>query len=432
MATIAQLVARDPETARITALKRFHNTRRQSIQLAHPLTPEDCAVQAMPDASPTKWHLAHTTWFFETFILERINPNRAPLNEAFRYLFNSYYNTVGPQFTRAQRGLLTRPSLDDVLTYRRAVDDAVTHTLSTADADALADLLPILQLGIQHEQQHQELILTDIKALFWQNPLRPAYLANCKPLARPPVRTLGWREVREGLYEIGYSGDAFHYDNEAPRHRVWLDRYQIADRLVTNGEYLAFIEAGGYQRAELWLSEGWQAVEANGWQAPLYWERDAAGTWQQFTLHGMKPVYPNEPVCHVSLFEADAYARWAGARLPTEAEWEVVSIAQPECGTFLEDARYHPAAGDHSHGQFFGDVWEWTSSAYGPYPGYTQPEGAFGEYNAKFMSNQNVMRGGSCATPRDHIRATYRNFFPGATRWQFTGIRLARNATENA
>jgi len=430
MKTIAQLVAHDPATACKLAIQRFENTRRQSIHLARPLTPEDCAVQAMPDASPTKWHLAHTTWFFETFILERVDPKRKPLNEAFKYLFNSYYNTVGPQFTRAQRGLLTRPSLEDVLTYRRAVDDAVAKTLTAADAALLTELLPILQLGIQHEQQHQELILTDIKALFWQNPLRPAYLANPRSLARPPVHPMSWRDVGEGLYEIGYSGDAFHYDNEAPRHKVWLDRFQIANRLVTNGEYLQFIEAGGYQRAEWWLSEGWNAVETHAWEGPLYWQRDTKGAWQQFTLHGMKSIDPNEPVCHVSLFEADAYARWAGARLPTEAEWETVAIAQPESGTFLEDGHYHPAASDHTHGQFFGDVWEWTSSAYGPYPGYTQPDGAFGEYNAKFMSNQNVLRGGSCATPRDHMRATYRNFFPGATRWQFTGIRLARNVTD--
>lgn len=430
MPTIAQIVAHDPATARRNALARFNQTRHKTLELAGPLSAEDCAVQAMPDASPTKWHLAHTTWFFETFILERANPNHRPINEAFKFLFNSYYNTVGPQFTRAQRGLLTRPSLDDVLAYRRQVDEAVNAVIAAASEDQLVDLLPILQLGNQHEQQHQELILTDIKALFWQNPLRPSYLNNVTVPERPPARGISWRDVSEGLREIGYSGDAFHYDNEAPRHKVWLDRFRIANRLVTNGEYLQFMNDDGYRRAELWLSEGWNAVSTNQWQAPLYWERDANQQWRQFSLQGMKHIVADEPVCHVSLFEADAYARWAGARLPTEAEWEVVAVSQPEAGTFLENGHYHPAPSDQSHGQFFGDVWEWTSSAYGPYPGYTQPGGAFGEYNAKFMSNQNVIRGGSCATPRDHIRATYRNFFPGATRWQFTGIRLARNISD--
>jgi ergothioneine biosynthesis protein EgtB len=405
------------------------------VELAAPLSAEDCGAQSMPDASPVKWHLAHTTWFFETFVLERAEPGFKPFNAAFRVLFNSYYNAVGDKHPRPQRGLLTRPSFDEVLTYRARVDAALGLLLARNPAPALRDLI---ELGLQHEQQHQELILTDVKHLLAGNPLRPTYEANW-PLMTIAARTPAWLPVQGGLHEIGHAGDDFAFDNETPRHRVHFDDCEIAAYPVTNGEYLEFIADGGYRRPELWLSLGWDCVNAQGWQAPLYWEKRGEqrdGAWFAFTLHGPAPLDARTPVTHISYFEADAYARWAGARLPTEFEWEALAaqhIDTIEAGNFVETGMLHPVAArvpraTNAPAQLFGDVWEWTSSSYAPYPGFKTAAGAVGEYNGKFMCNQYVLRGGSCATPRSHMRATYRNFFPPDARWQFSGIRLARDA----
>jgi len=402
---------------------RYRSIRRATLALAADLSAEDCALQSMPDASPVKWHLAHTTWFFETFLLER-DPRYPRFDAAYRVLFNSYYNAVGEKHPRAERGMLSRPSLDDVLAYRRHVDDAVLDLLST-------DRLPgeLLELGLQHEQQHQELILTDLKHLLSRNPLKPAYQKKW-PLTPIRAREPRWIAHAGGLCEIGHAGPLFAFDNEMPRHRVWIEPFEIASHPVTHGDFIRFIAEGGYRRPELWLAAGWELARA--WQAPLYWEKDEQG-WRTFTLHGMVTVDPNTPICHISFFEADAYARWAGARLPTEAEWEVAARGTPCSGNFLESGALHPLAAreEPSPGtlpQAFGDVWEWTRSEYAPYPGFRTAAGAVGEYNGKFMSNQYVLRGGSCATPASHIRATYRNFFPADARWQFSGVRLARDA----
>jgi ergothioneine biosynthesis protein EgtB len=352
----------------------------------------------MPDASPVKWHLAHTTWFFETFVLERHAGGHRPFHPAFRFLFNSYYNAVGEQFPRPQRGMVSRPGLQEVLRYRAYVDAGMARLLGGRALSAEA--LDLVELGLQHEQQHQELILTDVKHLLSLNPLEPAYGARAPHPART-AQPLAWRACEGGAVEIGHDGTGFAFDNELPRHGQLLVPFEIASRPATNGEYLAFVEDGGYRRPELWLSEGWQAVLAQRWEAPLYWRR-RDGAWHEFTLRGLQPLDPECPVSHVSHFEADAYARWANARLPTEFEWE-------------------HAARDG------GQVWEWTSSSYGPYPGYRPAPGAVGEYNGKFMSNQYVLRGGSCATPAGHARRSYRNFFPSAARWQFSGVRLARD-----
>ena len=404
---------------------RYRAVRDATAALAAPLSPEDCALQSMPDASPVKWHLAHTTWFFETFVLERAEPGFRPHHPAFRFLFNSYYNAVGPQYSRPHRGLLSRPSLDDVLAYRAAVDARVIAWLA-AGAPA-PELLAVLELGLHHEQQHQELILTDVKHLFGTSPLRPAY----RELAPPPrteVAPLRFVGFEEGLRELGHAGPGFAFDNESPRHRVFVPAFALASRLVTNGEYLAFIEDGGYARPELWLSDGLAWLGAEGVGAPLYWER-VAGAWTALTLGGVRALRPEEPVVHVSFYEAAAYAAWAGARLPTEAEWEVAAAAATVEGNFVESGRLHPAPAPAVPGlaQLFGDAWEWTRSDYAPYPGYAPGPGALGEYNGKFMCNQRVLRGGSCATPASHVRATYRNFFPPTARWQFTSIRLARD-----
>ncbi|MFA9461966.1 ergothioneine biosynthesis protein EgtB [Thiohalorhabdus methylotrophus] len=412
-----------------TLAGRFHAVREATEALCAPLSAEDCLAQSMTEASPVKWHLAHTTWFFETFILEGHQPDFQPYGEQYRVLFNSYYNGIGEQHPRPQRSLLTRPSLDEVHAYRRHVDRAVTTLLDSDEAGEIADLV---ELGLNHEQQHQELILMDLKHLFSCSPLDPVYQTP----ATAPERTAPeqvWIDFAEGIRQIGHPGGAFHYDNEGPAHRVFLEPFRIASRPVTCGEFLTFIADGGYQRPELWLEEGWAHVGREGWEAPQYWRKDGDGSWTVFTLGGQRPVDPSEPVCHVSYFEADAYARWAGARLPTEAEWEV---AARECpgpqGAFQEDGHLHPVTapeGSRAPAQMLGDVWEWTGSAYLPYPGYQPPEGAVGEYNGKFMVNQMVLRGGCCATPRSHIRTTYRNFFPTDARWPFTGFRLARSAS---
>jgi ergothioneine biosynthesis protein EgtB len=404
------------------SLERFAAVREATEALAEGLTPEDCQLQSMDDASPVKWHLAHTTWFFETFLLERYVRGYVPVDPAYRVLFNSYYVGVGARHPRPQRGLLSRPSLAQVMAYRHAVDDALCAWLPGAKAQALA----LLELGMQHEQQHQELILTDLKHHFGCNPLFPAYrpMPPAVPRAAAP---LAWRAFEGGRVEIGHAGNGFAFDNESPRHAEWLAPYALASRLVTAGDYLAFMDDGGYARPELWLSDGWDAMQRDGWQAPLYWQRQG-NAWRMFSLHGLVPVDAAAPVCHVSYYEADAYARWAGARLPTEAEWEHAATQHPDAvGATQEDGRFHPApAGPAAMAQLIGDCWEWTGSAYLPYPGFAPAAGAVGEYNGKFMVNQMVLRGGSCATPRHHVRASYRNFFPPGARWQFSGIRLAK------
>jgi ergothioneine biosynthesis protein EgtB len=396
--------------------ERYARIRAQTEQLAAPLSAEDCALQSMPDASPTKWHLGHTSWFFETFVLEPAG--FTPFRPEFKVLFNSYYLGVGPRHPRPERGLLSRPALEEVRAYRASVDERMRTLLERDLPPGARDLA---ELGLHHEQQHQELIVTDLKHLFSRNPLLPAYRPG-EPPGTSAARKMGWKSFPEGVRHIGHGEGGFSFDNERPRHRVFLNAYALADRLVTNGEYRAFIADGGYRRPELWLSEGWDVRAAQGWEAPLYW----SGV-EQFTLSGPRPIADAEPVAHLSYFEADAYARWAGARLPTEAEWETAAQAEPLQGNFLESGRLHTAAASATQSQLYGDAWEWTSSAYSPYPGFRAPEGAVGEYNGKFMVNQYVLRGGSCATPGTHVRASYRNFFPAAARWQFSGIRLARD-----
>ena len=392
-------------------------TRRATIALAEPLEVEDWVAQSMPDASPVKWHLAHTTWFFERFVLRALGI--APTSEANDFLWNSYYEAVGKRVDRPKRGLMTRPTVEEVLAYRAAIDRRL-EDLQDAPAETLAKVSAALELGRNHEEQHQELLLTDVKHLLAENPLRPAYRTGHRRVHRSASK-LGWTNFEGGVAEIGHRGSAFSFDNEGPRHKVHLAPFSIAHRMVTAGEYRAFIADRGYQRPELWLSEGW--AWANGSRAaPLYW--DAA---HHFTLDGMRPIDDAEPVTHVTYYEADAYARWAGARLPTEAEWETAALlAKP--GRFVEDGALHPSvATEEGLSQMLGDGWEWTQSAYAPYPGFAPLEGAFGEYNGKFMVSQMVLRGASCATPRPHARITYRNFFPPSAAWQFTGIRLAKD-----
>ncbi|HEY5273408.1 MAG TPA: ergothioneine biosynthesis protein EgtB [Acidimicrobiales bacterium] len=403
--------------------ERFSGVRSLTEVLAGPLSAEDQAAQSMPDASPTKWHQAHTTWFFETFILGPNLPGYEPFHPAFGYLFNSYYEAVGARHPRPIRGLLTRPSLEEVRGYRAHVDASMQRLLG-GHIDESTSLL--IELGLHHEQQHQELLLMDIKHLFSCNPLRPAYRPR-RDEAASRFRPISWKEFQGGVVEIGHQGVGFAFDNESPRHHAYLEPYALADRPVTCGEWLEFIADGGYARAEFWLSEGWNTVAAERWQAPLYWSMGDDG-WEIFTLAGPRQVDPNEPVCHVSLFEADAFARWAGARLPSETEWESAAAGVPAVGQLLDLDSLHPrSVNDPDSAGLFGDVWEWTSSAYQPYPGFATAPGAVGEYNGKFMVNQYVLRGGCCVTPADHVRATYRNFFPAASRWAFSGVRLAKD-----
>ncbi|REJ89660.1 MAG: ergothioneine biosynthesis protein EgtB [Planctomycetota bacterium] len=422
--TLPSLVAAAALASRYDAVRRF------SEDLARPLSAEDCNLQSMPDASPTKWHLAHTTWFFETFVLARC-PGFRPFDESFAYLFNSYYNTIGAQFSRPRRGMISRPGLTEALEYRRVVDEQILDLLESESSEA-ARFAATIEIGLHHEQQHQELILTDIKHALAQNPLQPVYRDGRfgdSPAADPD----GWSLHDEGVYRIGYdAGDDFAFDNESPRHRVFLEEFEISNRLVTCGEYLHFMEDGGYERPELWLSLGWDAVRREGWTGPLYWSR-TGNKWREFTLAGAQTIDLHRPVCHVSYFEADAFARWAGARLPTEAEWEVAA-GDDLSGNFVGEyweagTAIHPGcrpALGAALPRIYGDVWEWTASPYVAYPGYAPPAGALGEYNGKFMCNQFVLRGGSCATSSTHIRRTYRNFFPPESRWQFSGIRLCR------
>ncbi len=409
--------------------EHYREVRSASCWLCEPLETEDYVVQSMPDASPVRWHLAHTSWFFETIVLKRTLPGYRSINDSFEYLFNSYYNTIGAQFPRPQRGMLTRPTVTQVMEYREYVDANMAKLLDGAVATEDVPL-DVITLGLHHERQHQELIVTDVKHMLSHNPLYPVY-REAKPSTAGDVPPLDWYAHPGGLLEIGFDGGSFAYDNEGPRHRVYVESFQLANRLVTNGEYLAFMADGGYERPEFWLSDGWYSVTNDGWKAPLYWIQ-IDGKWMTYTLSGLRDVEETEPVTHVSHYEADAYAQWAGARLPTEAEWEVVAEDLEITGNFVENAHFHPvplaSGASQEPAQMFGDVWEWTQSAYTPYPGYRPPEGALGEYNAKFMSSQLVLRGGSCATPRSHIRVTYRNFFQPYARWQFSGIRLARDA----
>jgi len=404
-----------------TIVDRFFATRALTESLAAPLTAEDQTVQSMPDVSPTKWHRAHTTWFFETFLLAPNLPGYQSFHPAYGYLFNSYYEGVGARYPRHDRGLVSRPGVEEVATYRASVDEAMTALFDRGTPDVTG----LVELGIQHEQQHQELLLMDIKHVLSFNPLLPAYDVVC-PVPPTAAGTPTFTEFAGGVREIGAAGEGFRFDNELPRHPVYLGPFALADRPVTCGQWSAFIEDGGYRRPELWLSDGWATVQSEQWEGPLYWSR-IDGEWHEFTLGGPHAVVDGQPVCHVSYYEADAFARWAGLRLPTEAEWEVAAAGQPVEGNFLDQSRLHPTPVGHVPTAFFGDVWQWTSSAYTPYPGFETAPGAVGEYNGKFMVNQYVLRGGSCVTPPGHLRATYRNFFPPAARWAFSGLRLARN-----
>mgnify|MGYP003582740454 CR=1 FL=1 len=407
-------------------LSEFEAIRSATMALAEPLSDEDCCAQSMPEASPIKWHLAHTTWFFETFVLERFEVKFRPFHASFRVLFNSYYNGIGNQYPRARRGLITRPSLAEVEDYRSDVDARISALLliaAAAPTEQTQELEALIILGMQHEQQHQELMLTDIKHLLWNNPLRPAYTPTPPPaLLELDVPTLQWCPMDAGIVQIGHTGDNFHFDNELPRHRQFVESFELASRLVTNGEYMKFMQAGAYQESSLWLSEGWDWLHGTSGSIthPLYWEQQD-GQWQEFTLHGLRPLEPLHAAMHLSFFEADAYARWAGARLPSEAEWESAVAAQ------AAQAHAAPLPNTPALLQLFDTAWQWTSSSYAPYPGFNAQEGATGEYNGKFMVNQYVLRGASCATPPDHSRISYRNFFPSNARWQFTAIRLARS-----
>jgi len=411
----------------VDPVRAYAGVRSCTMQLAAPLSAEDACVQSMPDASPAKWHLAHTTWFFETFLLERFEAGFKPFEAAFRVLFNSYYNGVGDKHPRPQRGLLTRPALARIHDYRARVDERMQSVLRVHGGNP--QVRSLLALGLNHEQQHQELLLTDIKHLLSANPLAPAYQDRPASPAPAPA-ALDWIDFAGGVAAIGHRGAGFAFDNETPRHEVLLRPYRLASRLVSNAEYLEFVEAGGYANPQTWLAEGWEWVVQNRLAQPLYWRR-ADGGWKEFRMGGLLPLDAGTPVVHLSYFEADAYARWASARLPTEAEWEHAAARCDVAGNFADDGGFHPraAAGASGLRQMFGDAWEWTQSSYAPYPGFRIAEGAIGEYNGKFMVNQYVLRGGSCATPADHIRASYRNFFPTGARWQFSGIRLARDAS---
>lgn len=440
--TLANLPALGTQTDRRAGQSelaaRLAKVRATSLRLIEGLSAEDCLVQSMPDASPVKWHLAHTTWFFETFILEaHLAPRNAfvPFDASFRVLFNSYYNGVGARHPRPERGLLSRPGLDTVLRYRTAIDQQLQDLLSGATLDTA--WLDLIELGVHHEQQHQELILTDIKHHLWCNPVRPVW--RSPPSARPtdapteaPLEiTPSSQPFAASSTLIGHGGKSFAFDNESPRHAVRLEPFSLATRLATNREYRAFMDDGGYRRPELWLSDGWDQVCQHAWAAPLYWIAPQAAheDWRAYTFSGVQDINPDAPVCHVSYYEADACARWLGGRLPTEFEWEHVAARQAIKGNFLDSGLLDPQPAqrvNHDCVQLYGDVWEWTQSAYLPYPGFRIAPGAVGEYNGKFMINQMVLRGGSCATPQDHLRASYRNFFPPHARWQFSGFRVAR------
>ena len=417
----------DRHASRFVLAERLQGVRQHSLSLAAPLSAEDQGGQSMPDASPTKWHLAHTSWFFETVVLQAFAPGYRPLDERYARLFNSYYESLGARHPRPQRGLLTRPSLADVLAYRAHIDTALQALIAGADADTWVAAAPLLELGLQHEQQHQELILTDILHLLSLNPLAPAYAPASMPQATAASADAGWWESAGGESEIGHGPRAggFGFDNESPRHPVRLAPFSLARGLVTNREVQAFIDDGGYRRPEFWLSDGWAAVQAQGWRAPLYW-RDGQ---REFTLHGEQPIDPAAPACHLSFYEAAALAEWAGARLPTEFEWEAAASAWGVAAPVTAGLLRPPPRRSHADLQCFGAVWQWTRSSYDPYPGFKPWAGTVAEYNGKFMVGQLVLRGSSCATPPGHARATYRNFFPPSARWQFSGLRLAKDLT---
>jgi ergothioneine biosynthesis protein EgtB len=432
MSTIPQSpTTRCPDAAEIAG--RFRSTRRRTLALCEPLTAEDMMVQSAPETSPAKWHLAHTAWFFESFILREFLPGYRVFDPDFQWFFNSYYETFAKFPEKRLRSTFSRPGLDEVLRFRAHVDAGIDRLLA---GNPEPEVLKLIELGVNHEEQHQELLLTDILHAFFTNPRRPVYLAEessptPRSQNRDAGRPIGFWEFPGGLLDVGYGGEGFSFDNETPRHRVWVDPYALATRLVTSGEYAAFIEDGGYRRPEFWLSAGWALVKTTGWRAPLYWTRES-GEWSIFTLRGEQPFKRIEhaPVSHISYFEADAYARWAGRRLATEFEWEAAAEGLPVDGNLMDSGRLMPSPSKELHqheglAQQFGDCWEWTTSAYLGYPGYRPAEGSLGEYNGKFMSGQMVLKGGSCLTPSAHIRASYRNFFAPETRWQFSGIRLA-------
>ncbi len=425
-------LAKDTPSERESWLRRFQSVRAATAVLTQDLTPEDQTIQTVADVSPTKWHLAHTSWFFETFVLEPFAADFKTFDPHFGYLFNSYYEAVGARYPRPQRGLISRPGVAAIMAYRAHVDAAMENLIARARPQDWPKILDLLELGLHHEQQHQELILMDIKHVFSVNPLQPAY-AEAASRQSGTVPPLTWSAFPGGLYETGHDGETFAFDNEGPRHKVWLEPFALANRTVTQGEYLTFMHDGGYQRPEFWLSDGWTQILSAGWTAPHYWSRNGDGEWTIFTLTGPRPLNAGEPVCHVSYYEADAYARWAGKRLASEAEWEIAVGLNTDRdamdGNFADSKLFHPEAAQSGAGmqQMFGNVWEWTQSPYTPYPRYRPPAGAVGEYNGKFMSGQMVLRGGSAVTPSGHVRATYRNFFPPSYRLVFSGIRLADN-----
>lgn len=422
MPTRSAPAARSDSLSSQPLTEHYEAVRAQSVRLGQPLITEDYGVQSMPDISPPKWHLAHTTWFFETFILKPFKPGYREFHPQFHFLFNSYYEAEGPRHARHERGLLSRPSVEEIYHYRAYVDSHMGELLHAPARDH--EVEQRVMLGCHHEQQHQELLLTDIKHIFAANPLRPSYRSDLRHGNGRPLQ-LQWQEFAPGLTAIGHSGSTFCFDNETPRHTTYVAPFRLMNRPVTNGEYLQFMADNGYERAELWLSDGWKTRQHEGWEAPLYWELQN-GEWWYMTLAGMRPVDEHAPVCHVSFYEADAYARWARKSLPTETAWEAAARDYPITGNFADDGALHPlpASGAANMVQLYGDVWEWTRSAYAPYPGFRPASGALGEYNGKFMCNQLVLRGGSCATPSGHIRPTYRNFFYPRDRWQFSGIRL--------
>jgi ergothioneine biosynthesis protein EgtB len=407
---------------------KFNSVRSFTEKLCAPLEIDDYVIQSMPDVSPTKWHLGHTSWFFETFILEKAIPDYKPFHPLYTYLFNSYYIQVGEIWHRPNRGLLSRPTVKDIFNYRNFINNNTIDLIETCDDKLYNEIAPLIEIGLNHEQQHQELLLTDIKNVLSINPLNPVYSErNINP--SNVTSELEWVEFEGGVVEIGSDGKGFNFDNETPVHKEFIYPFKLANRLITNKEFMGFIEDKGYETATLWLSDGWATVESEGWRAPLYWEiKD--GKWWNFTLNGFRQVNPDEPVCHICQYEADAFAQWRGCRLPSEAEWEVAARNLPYTGNLVENENHHTIPVERNVDglrQMYGDVWEWTQSAYLPYPGYKPLPGALGEYNGKFMSNQIVLRGGSCATSQTHIRNTYRNFFPPPSRWQFTGLRLAQD-----
>ncbi len=408
-------------------INHYNKIRRFTETLCEPLETEDYVIQSMPEVSPTKWHLGHTSWFFEAFVLGSADSNYKSIHPLYTYLFNSYYIQIGERWDRPNRGLLSRPTVKNIYEYRKFVDNNIIEFIKNCDEKFYKEYAPIIEIGLNHEQQHQELLLTDIKHVLSFNPLNPVY-SEKNIENRDDVPQMNWKEFVGGILEIGNDGNSFHYDNETPRHKEFINPFKFANRLVTNGEYIEFIEDGGYKDASLWLSDGWTTVEGENWKAPLYWEKKD-GEWWNFTLNGFRKVNPAEPVTHISYYEADAFASWKDARLPTEAEWEVAAGVLQYKGNFVETLNFHPIPlqnEDAGLNQMYGDVWEWTRSSYSPYPGYKALPGALGEYNGKFMSSQMVLRGGSCATSETHIRNTYRNFFPPHSRWQFMGIRLAK------